>query len=106
MLHINFEKTDWFIIKDSDSPDCLSFLGLLCRMKGEWTEKIKRKRSFLSNLLSNNPIKTNALQAFPFWAASFLTGLIAVVYTKLFGYAEGLFQKALGWHWWIIFIVT
>jgi H+/Cl- antiporter ClcA len=38
--------------------------------------------------ISNERIKRNLLQAFPFWAASLLTGLIAVLYTKLFGLAE------------------
>ena len=46
------------------------------------------------------------LQGIPFWIASLLTGLVAVVYTKLFGYSESLLQSALRWHSGTIFIIT
>lgn len=46
------------------------------------------------------------MQAFPFWIASLLTGLVAVLYTKLFGFAEYLLQAVLHWHSWIIFFLT
>lgn len=44
------------------------------------------KRSF--DKISNEKIKLNLLQAIPFWIGSLLTGLIAVLFTKLFAWAE------------------
>ena len=38
--------------------------------------------------IRNEQFKKNLLQAFPFWFASVLTGLVAVCYSKLFLYAE------------------
>lgn len=38
--------------------------------------------------ISNERLKKSLLQAFPFWTASVITGLIAVGYTKIFGLAE------------------
>ena len=58
------------------------------------------------NLLFSGKIKTNAQQAIPFWIASLLVGLIAVGYTKLFGYAEELLQYTLHWHSWLIFLMA
>jgi H+/Cl- antiporter ClcA len=38
--------------------------------------------------IRNEQLKKNLLQAFPFWLASVITGLVAVCYSKLFLYAE------------------
>jgi hypothetical protein len=65
----------------------------------------RRLLSYLGNLFSNG-VRNNALQALPFWIASLLTGLVAVGYTKMFGYSEGLLQGILHWHAWLIFIMT
>ena len=46
------------------------------------------------------------MQAIPFWIASLIVGFVAVGYTKLFGYAEGLLQQLLAWHSWMLFIAT
>ncbi|WP_121352058.1 chloride channel protein [Flavisolibacter nicotianae] len=74
-------------------------------MKDRWNGwRSKGKEVF--DLLANNRIRTNALQAIPFWAASLLTGLIAVGYTKLFSLAETLLQSVLHWHRWTIFLLT
>ena len=51
-------------------------------------------------------IRTNLLQAIPFWIASLCTGLIAVVYTKIFGYAETLLLRVVGWQHWTIFLLA
>src|SRR6476469_731492 len=56
--------------------------------------------------IHNEKIKLNLLQAIPFWIASLLTGLIAVVFTKSFAYVEEqssfIFQHAA----WTFFIIT
>jgi H+/Cl- antiporter ClcA len=56
--------------------------------------------------VGSEKIKINILQAFPFWVASLLTGLIAVGYSKLFFIAEASLSKILHWHLWLIFIVA
>ena len=38
--------------------------------------------------IRNEKFKRNLLQAIPFWIASLLTGLVAVLYTRLFALAE------------------
>ncbi len=66
--------------------------------------RIKLKHAF--DAIRNERLKLNLLQAVPFWIASLLTGLIAVLYTKLFGWAEEV--KLLLFHsstWWF-FLVT
>ena len=56
--------------------------------------------------IRNEKIKLNLLQAIPFWVASLVTGLIAVVFTKLFAFVEEessfVFQHAA----WAFFIIT
>lgn len=44
------------------------------------------KRAF--EKIQNEKLKNNLLQAVPFWIASLITGLVAVLYAKLFAYAE------------------
>jgi H+/Cl- antiporter ClcA len=58
------------------------------------------------DLLATVRIKTNILRGIPFWLASLITGLVAVGYTKLFIYSEGIFHWVLHWHGWMIFIIT
>lgn len=72
----------------------------------EWIGSIRKKIVFISELLASGQFKTNALQAIPFWIASLITGIIAVVYTKLFGIAENSLQKILHWQHWTLFILT
>ena len=43
---------------------------------------------FFFDKIRNDKLKRSILQAIPFWAASILTGLIAVLYAKLFSFAE------------------
>lgn len=61
---------------------------------------------FASELLLKSGVKANAQQAIPFWIASLVVGLVAVFYTKLFGYAEGILHQAMAWHRWTIFFIT
>jgi H+/Cl- antiporter ClcA len=75
-------------------------------MNGKWLSTTRRKAKFVFDLMGTERIRTNALQALPFWVASLLTGLVAVGYTKLFGYAENTLQGILHWHQWSIFILA
>lgn len=65
-----------------------------------------RKLHSLSNKIFSKNIKANLQQAAPFWIASLLTGLVAVGYTKLFGYSEHLLREILDWRQWMIFIMA
>lgn len=56
--------------------------------------------------IRNENLKKNALQAIPFWAASAITGLVAVLYTKLFVAAEGVTMMIFKFHSWLLFIVS
>jgi H+/Cl- antiporter ClcA len=62
------------------------------------------KRSF--DRIRNENLKKNALQAVPFWIASVITGLLAVLYTKLFAGAENLTTIIIKWHAWLLFVLT
>ncbi|MBD0289187.1 MAG: chloride channel protein, partial [Flavisolibacter sp.] len=74
-------------------------------MKGMW-QKIRQNAKFFFDLLASKRIKTNILQAIPFWIASLLTGLVAVGYTKLFSYTENILHAIVHWHQWVLFIIT
>ncbi len=56
--------------------------------------------------IRNENLKKNALQAIPFWMASVLTGIIAVIYTKLFIAAEDLGTSIYNYHAWLLFVLT
>lgn len=75
-------------------------------MKGRWIDSFRQRGAFVIELLAANRLRTGVLQAIPFWIASLLTGLIAVAYTKLFGYAESLLRTVLHWKSWSIFLLT
>lgn len=68
------------------------------------TLRIKSKRLFDS--IHNEKIKRNILQAIPFWTASLITGLFAVLYAKAFAYAEEMGLAVFHWHTWSLFIVA
>ncbi len=55
--------------------------------------------------IKNERLKNNMLQAIPFWIASVLTGLIAVLYTKLFLLAEELTKYIYHQSVWLLFIL-
>src|SRR6476469_9120725 len=71
----------------------------------QWN-RTRLKIKFYFDLIANEKIKVNLLQALPFWIASLLTGLMAVLYTKLFTLSESLRRSLLYNHGWIIFILT
>lgn len=56
--------------------------------------------------IRNEQLKHNMLQAIPFWVASFLTGIAAVMYAKLFQWAEDLLQVLIRWNALSIFIIA
>jgi H+/Cl- antiporter ClcA len=72
----------------------------------QFANAIRRQLKIFFDSIRNERLKKNLLQAIPFWVASLITGLIAVLYTKLFSYAERgtsyIFQHAA----WLFFIVT
>jgi H+/Cl- antiporter ClcA len=56
--------------------------------------------------LHNERFKNNLLQAIPFWIASVITGLLAVLYAKLFSWAEMGTAWVMHHGTWWLFIVT
>ena len=69
---------------------------------------IARIRGWLKNLfdrINNERLKKNLLQAIPFWIASLITGLVAVLYATLFAWAEESAAYMIHHHhWWLILI--
>jgi H+/Cl- antiporter ClcA len=68
-----------------------------------WLRK-QLKRSF--DRIRNENVKRSALQAIPFWIASIITGLMAVLYTKLFVLAEDVTSFVFKYHSWQLFILS
>ena len=66
----------------------------------------KKNFGFNFHRVFSSGLKINFQQAAPFWVASLLTGLVAVGYAKLFGYAEDLLHLIFEWHRWLIFILA
>jgi H+/Cl- antiporter ClcA len=56
--------------------------------------------------INNEKAKQSLLQAIPFWVASLLTGLVAVFYSRIFGFLEGETFSITRYHAWWIFILT
>lgn len=56
---------------------------------------------YISSRLEKDKVRHHVLQAIPFWIASLLTGLIAVLYAKLFAQTEVLYNYILhlGMYW-------
>ncbi|MBS1914651.1 MAG: chloride channel protein [Bacteroidetes bacterium] len=68
--------------------------------------KIRNQLKTIFDNIRNERLKTNLLQAIPFWVASLITGLFAVVYAKLFAYAERGTAYFVHNHFWLLFIIT
>lgn len=66
--------------------------------------RYKGKRAF--DRIRNEKVKNNLLQAIPFWIASLATGLLAVLYARLFALAEKGTAFLIHLHFWLLFIVT
>src|SRR5215469_14562281 len=56
--------------------------------------------------IRNEKFKHNLLQAIPFWIASLLTGLVAVLYTRLFAFAERGTSFVIDHHEWLLFVIS
>jgi H+/Cl- antiporter ClcA len=54
--------------------------------------------------IRNERLKLTVLQAIPFWIASILTGIVAVLYARMFSWAEHTMGSLMEWHNWMIFI--
>jgi len=68
-----------------------------------------RVRLYFKNffeLIKNEKLKYNLLQALPFWIASLITGLVAVLYTKLFAGAEGITAYIIHNHKWYLLVIA
>jgi H+/Cl- antiporter ClcA len=69
---------------------------------------ITRIRGWLKGLfdrINNEKLKQNLLQAIPFWVASLITGLIAVLYATLFSWAENAAAYMTHHHsWWLLLL--
>ncbi len=75
-------------------------------MNKRWIVRSRQNAKYLFDLIGTERIRINILRSFPFWIASLLTGLVAVGYTKLFGYSENLLKQILHWNDWSIFIIA
>ena len=62
--------------------------------------RLHLKHSF--DRIKNENLKKNMLQAIPFWIASVITGLIAVIYARLFLMAENLTALIYKQHEWYL----
>jgi len=72
-------------------------------------KSIVRIRAFLKHSfdrIRNDRLKKNLLQAIPFWAASVITGLVAVFYAQAFAATEKLSTKIFHYQPWLLFIIS
>jgi H+/Cl- antiporter ClcA len=83
------------IISDTRTSYCT--MNIIRRIRN------KLKRSF--DGIRNEKLKHNLLQALPFWIASIIAGLIAVIYSGFFSFAEEGSAYILHFHHWFIFIL-
>lgn len=67
---------------------------------------IRRRLKRMFDRIRNEKVKQNVLQAIPFWIASLLTGLAAVLYAMLFSYAEKGAEWMMHKASWSLFIAT
>ncbi len=55
--------------------------------------------------IRNERLRHNMLQAIPFWISSFITGIVAVGYARIYKWAEDFLSFLMGWQKWSVFIV-
>ncbi len=67
---------------------------------------IRTELKHLFDKIKNERFKLNLLQAIPFWVASVITGLVAVLFTRLFGIAEKGTAFIFHHNAWLLFIVS
>ena len=56
--------------------------------------------------VTNKRLRKSILQPLPYWIASLLTGLVAVFYTRIYGWCEHLSFYVLSLNSWLLFLVT
>ncbi|HLX90040.1 MAG TPA: chloride channel protein [Puia sp.] len=83
------------LVIDRQKVNNMGIISTIRKRLKYWFDKHKNKR-----------FRLNLLQAIQYWVASLMTGLAAVLYTKLFSYAENssayIFHRA----GWLFFIIT
>ena len=67
--------------------------------------QIHKLKGFQSKII-NHKFKQSLFQTIPFWGASLITGLIAVLYAKIFAAAEDLTLSIVHKTGWLLFIIT
>jgi H+/Cl- antiporter ClcA len=70
------------------------------------TNNDDRWYKLLTGRIYNERVRNNVLQAFPYWIASLITGIIAVLYARVFAYTESVSHGVFDGHRWLLFIVT
>lgn len=61
--------------------------------------------NYITSIYSNG-VRVHAMQALPFWIASLIVGLLAVLYTRLFGWTESLLRHIITLHPTAIFFMS
>jgi H+/Cl- antiporter ClcA len=74
--------------------------------KNTFRTKIRKRLKIIFDRGGNEKLKLNFLRAVPFWIASFLTGLIAVFYSKVFLLAESSTGSLFKSFHWLFFVIT
>ena len=69
-------------------------------------QKVKDVLKGIFDKVNNEGLRVNLLQAIPFWTASFITGMIAVFYAKLFGWAEQVNEWIVSKNRFLLFAIT
>jgi hypothetical protein len=80
---------------------CSTNVFFMMRMIRTIQTRLKR----VYDRIQNERFKTNLLQAIPFWIASVITGLLAVLYARLFALAEHGTAYILHHKAWLLFLI-
>src|SRR5690348_3022779 len=69
-------------------------------------KNVRALGKLLFDRIRNEKLQYNLLQALPFWIASLVSGLIAVLYAWLFARAEDLSREIVHINIWWLFLLT
>ncbi|MBX2907710.1 MAG: chloride channel protein [Taibaiella sp.] len=64
------------------------------------------KTSQFSKIIDRDWLRENVIQAVPFWVASIATGLVSVLYTRLFNLSESWLAASIHYNKYLIFIIA
>ncbi|MDE3234771.1 MAG: chloride channel protein [Bacteroidota bacterium] len=70
------------------------------------TKRIRQYFKKIFDSIRNEKLKIGFLQAVPFWIASIITGLLAVLYARLFAYSEKMAAEIYHGRLWLLFICS